>query len=164
MRYARCGLSAMTENWLPAVAYTSREDVSLTASPGVCRRRASYGLSTFAVLPKDRGNIKQHRTTGSNGRDSHQQERRDTMPRPVKTVEVDSDPVLRERRYVDLPWAAAYLSCSVDYLKTLITKGELPARNLGRNMFRVRVADLDALGQPVQPVLGRKITRRGGAK
>lgn len=71
------------------------------------------------------------------------------MPRPTKIVYAESDPVLRSSRYVDLPWAAVYLSCSVDYLRKLISGGALPARNLGRNMFRVRISDLDKLGQPV---------------
>ena len=50
---------------------------------------------------------------------------------------------------IDLTAAAEYLGVSVITLRRRIAEGRLPAYRLGPRAIRVRIADLDALMQPI---------------
>lgn len=60
-----------------------------------------------------------------------------------------------DRRYVDIPAAAMYLGVSEDFIRTRIAAGKLPAKKIGYHSVRIRVCDLDAFGEPMQPNLNR---------
>lgn len=54
-----------------------------------------------------------------------------------------------DKAMVTIAAAANYLSVSVPTVRRMIQRGELPAVRLSPQVIRVRVADLDALGEPV---------------
>lgn len=58
---------------------------------------------------------------------------------------------------VELSITDAAARMGVDYktIRRWIAAGTLPARRIGPRLVRIRVADLDALGAPLGPQVGR---------
>lgn len=70
------------------------------------------------------------------------------MPESVSPFSVAST-LKREKSMMSIAEAAAYLSVSVPTVRRMIQRGELPARRLSPQVIRVRVSDLETLGEPV---------------
>ncbi len=66
-----------------------------------------------------------------------------TEPRTPATASV-----MPGKAMVSIAEAADFLSVSVPTVRRMIQRGELPARKLSPQVIRVRVSDLDALGEP----------------
>lgn len=52
---------------------------------------------------------------------------------------------------ITLPEAAEYLGLSVQTLRLWIDNGRIPAYRVGQKFIRVKVADIEAMIQPVPP-------------
>lgn len=51
--------------------------------------------------------------------------------------------------YTGVAGAAAYMQLGRNTIRRLVTSGALPARRLPSGMIRIRISDLDALGEAV---------------
>lgn len=76
------------------------------------------------------------------------------MATPRKTAPLTAQQL--DRRWVDMSAAATYLGVSVDFIRTRIAEGRIPAKKLGYHSVRIRISDLDAFGDPMQPNLHRR--------
>jgi excisionase family DNA binding protein len=56
--------------------------------------------------------------------------------------------------YLGIPEAAAYLDVDHKTIRRLIAAKQLPGYRLGNRIIKVKVADLDAVLTPMQPVGG----------
>lgn len=56
------------------------------------------------------------------------------------------------RRMLTIPQSAEYLNVSVNTVRRMIVRGDLRAIRLGPQVIRVRLADLESAGEPVESI------------